>query len=62
MNKHVESHVARRGGGRLVASTAVASFLAFPAQDEPHHRVQAPFAGVRSASREIVGAIPDQFM
>lgn len=65
MNKRIEGLVARKGGARPVADTAIASFLAFPAQDEPHYPVQATLAGVRSAkrhhAREIVGAIPDQF-
>jgi hypothetical protein len=65
MNERVNGLVARTGGERPVASTAVATFLAFPPQDEPHDRVQAPFASVtgtnRDHAREIVGAIPDPF-
>ena len=66
MNEHVQGLVARRGGDRPVASTAVANFLAFPPQDEPHHRVLALLAAMTGANdgyaREIVGAISDQFI
>ena len=65
MNECVGRLVAREGGEGPIAGTAVASFLVIP-QEVPHHPVRALLATLTGANgdhaREIVGAIPDQFM